>query len=103
MHGNTHTGACASLHTLAEIITHLACSTVGLKLTPCPQTHTYSATRTHNQRGPLLRPIRPALDEYKGLWGLARHLVGHCSGFLNEAWPVAAGTEADSCVKLRQR
>lgn len=95
--------------TVSEIITRLACSTLGLKLTPCPKTHThththtYTSTSTHEQRGPLLGPIRPVLNEYKGLWGLARHLVGHCSGPLNEVWPVAAGTGAGSCVKLKRR
>lgn len=101
-HTHTHTHIPAYDHTnedsmiVSEIITRLACSTVGLKLTPCPHTHTHSLVHTYTQSaGPsLLRPVRPALDEYKGWWGLARHLVGHCSGLLNEVRPVAAGTGA---------
>lgn len=40
VHVPTHSHTNKDLMTVSEIITRLACSTVGLKLTPCPQTHT---------------------------------------------------------------
>lgn len=43
----THTHTNEDLMTVSEIITRLACSTEGLKLTPCPQTHTHTHNHPH--------------------------------------------------------
>lgn len=49
VHVPTHTHTNDDLMTVREIITRLACSTVGLKLTPCPHTHTHILVHTYTQ------------------------------------------------------
>lgn len=62
VHAAAHTRTNEDLMTVSEIITRLACSTVGLKLTPCPQTQTHIHIHMYTQAAgpsPQARATRP--------------------------------------------